>query len=186
MDRDSDFGSKGCGPDKNRQCLKNDGAVDMESGPIARVAVTRASVPDAKGLALVCPCGGEACADKAWCGKDGLGTIRARGCEERVIERSDMKDEDWARDGAMAKKRMPFERGVFQLPEQAALHRPGEGSVPGRGLRDGAQLQEACRAWRRADSDSLNGFRGRSLSGIRRKRRKRTKIGGKSQNFTKI
>ena len=122
MDRHADFGSKGCGPENNRQCLKDDGAVDMESGPIARVAATPASVPDAKGLARVCPRGEEACADKAWCGRDALGTIRARGCEERAIERNNMKDKDWKRDGAIAKMRMPLERDVLQTPERAASH----------------------------------------------------------------
>ena len=87
MDQDSDFGSNGCGTQKNRQCLKDNGAVDMESGLIARVAVTRASVPDARGLARICPRGGEACADKAYCGQDALGTFKALGGEDRAIKR---------------------------------------------------------------------------------------------------
>ena len=118
MDRDANFGSKGRGLENNWQCLKDDSAVDMESGPIARVAVTRASVPDAKGLARVCPRGGEATADKAWCGRDALGTIRARGCEERAIERNNMKDKDWKRDAGIAKKRMPLERAFSERPSR--------------------------------------------------------------------
>ena len=127
----------------------------LESGLIARLAATRASAPDAKGLARVCPRGGEATADKAYCGRDALDAIGARDCEERAVERNDMTDKDPKRDGAIAKKRMPFERGVLQTPEQAVLHRPGESAVPGRGLRVGAQLQEAGSAERRAGADSL-------------------------------
>ena len=118
MDLHADFGSKGCGPDKNWQCLKDNSAVDMQSGLITRVAVTRASVPDAKGLARVCPRGGEACADKAYCGQDALGTIRARGCEEMVVKWNNMKDKDWKSDGSIAKKRMLLERAFSKRPSR--------------------------------------------------------------------
>ena len=119
MDRDANFGSKGHGPGKNWQCLKDNTAVDMESGLITRVAVTRASTQDAKGLAHVCPRGGEATADKAyWCGRDALDTIRARGCEENVIKRNNMTDKDPKRDRAIAKKRMPFEQVFSKRPSR--------------------------------------------------------------------
>ena len=118
MDLHADFGSKGFGPDKNWYGLKDHSAVDMDSGLITRVAVTRASVPDAKGLERVCPRGGEVYADKAYCGQDALGTIRARGCEEKVIKRSNMKDKDWKRDAGIAKKRMPLERVFSKRPSR--------------------------------------------------------------------
>ena len=118
MDRHANFGSKGHGPDKNWYGLKDNTAVDMKSELITRVAVARASAPDAKGLARVCPRGGEACAGKAYCGRDATDTIRARGCEERAIKRNNMTNKDPERDGAIAKKRMPFERVFSKRPSR--------------------------------------------------------------------
>ena len=46
----------------------------------------------------------------AFCGWDAIRTIRARGCEEMVIKRNNMKGKDWKRDGGIVKKRMPLDR----------------------------------------------------------------------------
>ena len=184
LDVDARQGSKG--PGKNFHGYMRHDAVDMQSGLIDRVAATSGEVTDAAGLAYVCPSGGAVYADKGDRGRDAIDTLEASGRHDATIEHDNMKIEDRDKDGRISRMRSPYERAFSKTPNR--MRCPGL---------DKAQFQVGAFAFARnlkrmvalgvkPISDSLNGRGGRSLSGIRRKRRKRAKIRRISRKFDRI
>jgi IS5 family transposase len=84
--------------------------VDMQSGMITKVAVTKANVADADGARHVLPRGGAVTGDKGY-----VGAIREmvrRGLHPMVIKRNNMKDKNADLDRWITKLRCPYE-GTF-------------------------------------------------------------------------
>ena len=97
----------------------------MTLGLIKKVAVTPANVPDGKAIKNVCPSGGMVFADKGYCSKDSLQTIRAKGCHPGVILKRNMKDKNRDKDRWLSSVRMPFEN-VFARHNGKARYRTTE------------------------------------------------------------
>jgi IS5 family transposase len=85
-------------------------AVDMQSGMITKVAVTKANVSDADGAKHILPSGGAACGDKGYVGA--ILEMLRRGVHPMVIKRNNMKDKNADLDSWISKLRAPYE-GTF-------------------------------------------------------------------------
>ena len=71
----------GCkGKDNYWYGYKQHTSVDMQSGLINKVAITPASVTDARGLKHVCPDQGAIYADKGYCTEPAQQTAKGKGC----------------------------------------------------------------------------------------------------------
>ena len=85
-------------------------SVDMGSGMINNVSVTKANVPDAEGVADVLPSQGAVCGDKGFV--PAIDTIKEAGLHSMVILKNNMKEKNPEKDSFFSKLRAPFE-GVF-------------------------------------------------------------------------
>jgi IS5 family transposase len=85
-------------------------AVDMQSGMITKVAVTKANVADADGARHVLPRSGAVTGDKGYVGA--IREILRRSLHPMVIKRNNMKDKNVDLDRWITKLRCPYE-GIF-------------------------------------------------------------------------
>jgi IS5 family transposase len=83
-------------------------AVDMQSGMITKVAVTKANVTDADGARHVLPRSGAVTGDKGYVGA--IHEILRRSLHPMVIKRNNMKDKNADLDRWFTKLRCPYER----------------------------------------------------------------------------
>jgi len=83
-------------------------AVDMQSGMITKVAVTKANVSDGDGARHVLPRSGAVTGDKGYVGA--IHEILRRGLHPMVIKRNNMKDKNADLDRWFTKLRCPYER----------------------------------------------------------------------------
>ena len=119
-DKDADYGCKG--QSKFWYGYKRHVAVDAKNGIITKVAATKASLPDSKGLKHVCPKQGMVMADKGYCTKEAQLIIRANGCHSGAILKNNMIGKDFKKDAFLTKIRMPFE-GVFSKMSKRVRYR---------------------------------------------------------------
>ena len=83
-------------------------AVDMQSGMITKVAVTKANVSDCCGSNYVLPKNGAVIGDKGYVGA--IKEILSRGLHPMIIKRNNMKDKNADLDRWITKLRSPYER----------------------------------------------------------------------------
>ena len=100
-------------------------SVDMTLGLINKVAITPANVSDGKAIKHVCPSAGMIFADKGYCSKLSLQSIRAKGCHPGVVLKRNMKAKDRDKDRWLSSVRMPFEN-VFARHNNKARYRTTE------------------------------------------------------------
>ena len=107
-DKDARFGCKG----KNKFWFgyKRHCSSDMSSGLIKKVAVTKANIPDHKGLKYVCPKEGMVFADKGYATKEAHRVLKSKKCHSGIILKNNMKLKNKDKDKWISKLRMPFER----------------------------------------------------------------------------
>jgi len=82
-------------------------AVDMQSGMITKVAVTRANVTDSDGAKHILPRNGAVIGDKGFIGA--TQEMRRRGLHPMIIKRNNMKDKNSDLDKWISKLRAPYE-----------------------------------------------------------------------------
>lgn len=109
-DKDADYGCKG--KSKYWYGYKMHVSVCAKQGFITKVAATKASLSDAKGLKHVCPKGGMILTDKSYCVKEAQDTMKINGCHSGAILKNNMKAKNRDKDKFLTTIRMPFE-GVF-------------------------------------------------------------------------
>jgi len=85
-------------------------SVDMGSGMINKVSVTKANVPESQAVSDILPSQGAVCGDKGFVGA--IDTIEEAGLHSMIILKDNMKDKDPDKDRFFSKIRAPFE-GVF-------------------------------------------------------------------------
>ena len=107
-DKDARVGCKG----KNKYWYgyKKHVSVDMQSGLINKVAVTRANVTDSAGLKHVCPSGGAVYADKGYCTSPAQDIAKFRNVHLAAIKKNNMKKKNFSLDKFYSKMRSPYER----------------------------------------------------------------------------
>ena len=107
-DKDVRIGSKG----KNKFWIgfKKHVSVDMQSGMINKVAVTKANVTDSDGAKHILPNTGAVFADKGYVGA--IKDMRTRGVHPMVILRGNMKEKNRDKDRWITTLRSPYE-GTF-------------------------------------------------------------------------
>ena len=117
-DKEARIGAKG----KNKFWVgfKKHQSVDMQSGMINKVAVTKANVADADGAKHVLPQTGAVPADKGYIGA--ITEMRRRGLHPMVILRNNMKDKNPDLDRFITKLRAPFE-GTFSKQQKRVRYR---------------------------------------------------------------
>ena len=105
----------GCkGKDKFWYGFKKHVSVDMQSGLINKVAVTKANLTDAKGFKHVCPDDGAVYADKGYCVKPSDIEAKRRGVHLAAIKKNNMKGKNFDLDKYYTKLRSPYERVFSQ------------------------------------------------------------------------
>jgi IS5 family transposase len=82
-------------------------AVDMQSGMITKVAVTRANISDSDGAKHILPRNGAVAGDKGFIGA--MREILRRGLHPMIIKRNNMKDKNVDLDKWISKLRAPYE-----------------------------------------------------------------------------
>ena len=103
----------GCkGKDKFWCGYKKHISVDMQSGLINKVSVTKANVSDGSGLKHVSPSLSVIYADIGYCGKSSANAARRKGATKQAIKRNNMKGKNKDLDRWISKVRSPHE-GVF-------------------------------------------------------------------------
>ena len=107
-DKDARIGCKG----KNKYWYgyKKHVSVDMQSGLINKVAVTRANVTDSAGLKHVCPSGGAVYADKGYCTSQAQDIAKIKNVHLAAIKKNNMKAKNFSLDKFYSKMRAPYER----------------------------------------------------------------------------
>lgn len=117
-DKDVRIGCKG----KNNFWIgyKKHVSVDMQSGMINKVKVTKANVPDADGLADVCPAQGAVLGDKGYVGA--IETIKEKNCHPMVILKNNMKEKNKDKDRFISGLRAPYE-GTFSKQEKRVRYK---------------------------------------------------------------
>jgi len=112
-DKDVRIGAKG----KNKFWFgfKKNVSVDMQSGMINKVKVTKANVTDADGLEDVCPDSGAVAADKGYVGA--IDKILEKGCHPMVILKNNMKEKNRDKDRFISGLRAPYE-GTFSKQQK--------------------------------------------------------------------
>lgn len=88
---------------------KKHASVDMQSGLINKVAVTPANVTDNRVFRHVCPNGGAAYADKAYCLKESRHVAKSKDVHLVAIKKNNMKDKNKDLDRWVTKIRTPYE-----------------------------------------------------------------------------
>lgn len=119
-DKQARFGAKG----KNKfwYGYKEHASVDMQSGLINKVAATPGNVSDADGLQHVCPDQGAVYADKGYCTKAALRTLKQKGCHDATLKKRNMKSKNKDKDRWHCRLRSPYER-VFSKRDNRVRYR---------------------------------------------------------------
>lgn len=107
-DKDARIGCKG--KDKFWYGYKKHLSVDMQSGLINKVAVTKANVTDAKGFKHVMPKSGAVYLDKGYSTKSARIAAESRKLHLCAIKKNNMKGKNFDLDRYYTKIRSPFER----------------------------------------------------------------------------
>ena len=99
----------------------------MQSGLINKIASTPANITDGNALRRVCPSSGAVVADKGYCSKLTVNTIKSKGCHDMTIKKNNMKNKNRDKDRWISQLRSPYER-VFSQMERRTRYR-GEAKV---------------------------------------------------------
>lgn len=107
-DKQANFGCKG--GNKFWYGFKKHVSVDMQSGMINKVAITKASTIDSKGMKHVIPNQGAVYADKGYCDKNAKAAAAKRNLHLAAMKKNNMKDKNKDLDKWYCKLRSPYER----------------------------------------------------------------------------
>ncbi len=107
-DKQANFGCKG--GNKFWYGFKKHASVDMQSGMINKVAITKASTIDSKGMKHVIPNSGAVYGDKGYCDKNAKMTVAKRNLHLGAMKKNNMKDKNKDLDKWYCKLRSPYER----------------------------------------------------------------------------
>jgi IS5 family transposase len=107
-DKQANFGCKG--GNKFWYGFKKHASVDMQSGMINKVAITKASLIDSKGMKHVIPETGAVYADKGYCDKNAKKAAAKRNLHLAAMKKNNMKDKNKDLDKWYCKLRSPYER----------------------------------------------------------------------------
>jgi len=107
-DKDANFGCKG--GNKFWYGYKKHISVDMQSGMINKVSITKANVIDSKGMKHVIPAQGAIYADKGYCDKNAKAVTEKRNLHLAEVKKNNMKDKNKDLDKFYTKLRAPYER----------------------------------------------------------------------------
>lgn len=107
-DKEANFGCKG--GNKFWYGFKKHTSVDMQSGMINKVAITKASVIDSKGMKHVIPNQGAVYADKGYSDKNAKVAAAKRGLHLAAVKKNNMKNKNKDLDKFYTKMRSPYER----------------------------------------------------------------------------
>ena len=111
-DKDARMGCKG--KRKYWYGYKKHVSVDMQSGLINKVAVTKANLTDSAGFKHVCPSGGAVYADKGYCTSPARESAMFKNVHLAAIKKNNMKGKDFNLDRFYSKMRSPYERVFSQ------------------------------------------------------------------------
>ena len=107
-DKQANFGCKG--GNKYWYGFKKHASVDMQSGMINKVAITKASLIDSKGMKHVTPTSGAVYGDKGYCDKNAKAAAAKRNLHLAAMKKNNMKDKNKDLDKWYCKLRSPYER----------------------------------------------------------------------------
>ena len=107
-DKEANFGCKG--GNKFWYGFKKHISVDMQSGMINKVAITRASTIDSKGMKHVIPKEGAVYADKGYCDKHAKSAAGKRNLHLASVKKNNMRGKNKDLDKFYTKMRCPYER----------------------------------------------------------------------------
>lgn len=107
-DKEANFGCKG--GNKFWYGFKKHTSVDMQSGMINKVAITKASLIDSKGMKHVIPEKGAVYADKGYCDKNAKAAAAKRGLHLAAMKKNNMIGKNKDLDKWYCKLRSPYER----------------------------------------------------------------------------
>lgn len=115
-DKEARIGCKG----KNKfwYGYKKHTSVDMQSGMINKVAITPANVSDSRGFKHVCPSGGAAYMDKAFCTKRVAKDAARKNVHVCAIKKNNMKGKNKDLDRFYSAIRSPYERVFSKTPKR--------------------------------------------------------------------
>ena len=119
-DKQANFGCKG--GNKFWYGFKKHASVDMQSGMINKVAITKASTIDSKGMKHVTPDSGAVYADKGYCDKNAKKAVAKRNLHLAAIKKNNMKNKNKDLDKWYSKIRAPYER-VFSKTNHRVRYR---------------------------------------------------------------
>jgi IS5 family transposase len=119
-DKEAKFGCKG--GNKFWFGYKEHVSVDMQSGMINKVALTKANVTDANGMQHVCPKQGAIYADKGYCVRPARIAAARNGCHLAAIKKNNMSGKNHDLDHWISKIRAPYER-VFSKINKRVRYR---------------------------------------------------------------
>ncbi len=118
-DKEANFGCKG--GNKFWYGFKKHISVDMRSGMINKVAITKASLIDSKGMKHVIPKQGAVYADKGYCDKNAKQAAAKRNLHLAAVKKNNMKNKNKDLDKFYTKMRSPYER-VFSKTNHRVRH----------------------------------------------------------------
>lgn len=107
-DKEANFGCKG--GNKFWYGFKKHISVDMQSGMINKVAITKASVIDSKGMKHVIPNSGAVYGDKGYCDKNAKAAAGKRNLHLAAVKKNNMIGKNKDLDKFYTKIRSPYER----------------------------------------------------------------------------
>jgi IS5 family transposase len=107
-DKQADYGCKG--GNKYWYGFKKHTSVDMQSGMINKVAITKASLIDSKGMKHVTPQSGAVYADKGYCDKNAKDAAAKKDLHLAAMKKNNMKTKNKDLDKWYCKLRSPYER----------------------------------------------------------------------------
>jgi IS5 family transposase len=107
-DKQANFGCKG--GNKFWYGFKKHTSVDMQSGMINKVAITKASTIDSKGMKHVIPNQGAVYGDKGYCDKNAKLAAAKRNIHLAAVKKNNMKNKNKDLDKFYTKLRSPYER----------------------------------------------------------------------------
>ena len=107
-DKQANFGCKG--GNKFWYGFKKHASVDMQSGMINKVAITKASIIDSKGMKHVTPTSGAVYADKGYCDKNAKAAAAKRNLHLAAMKKNNMIGKNKDLDKWYCKLRSPYER----------------------------------------------------------------------------
>lgn len=115
-DKDANFGCKG--GNKFWYGFKKHTSVDMQSGMINKVAITKANVIDSKGMKHVIPNQGAVYGDKGYCDKNARLAAAKRNLHLAAVKKNNMKNKNKDLDKFYTKLRSPYERVFSKTSHQ--------------------------------------------------------------------